>query len=468
MCARKGRTYSPRMAAPGSTASTPPVPSRVPVAHALRRPAGDEAAVLRRVVSMCGHLSALAAQNTELADVVTFLAEGVGAGVVVLDRRLDELARAGLPGGDDLVGGVREQAGVAGLRTVLAAAARTRRALTVPGSAAAGAATVVAPVSVGDDVSGYLLTASHAGSDLTEDMRLLVTEHAAMVCGVVLGRELVVTAAAGRARQELVEGLLLVRDRDDPEVERWAQHLGFEPGRGYCAVAVSLAGDRAATAFPAVETALGRLAPEAIVAARADEIVAIVPATAGGAPGRGVAPGPLATARAVAAGCVAAMSGRAGASVPVAVGVGNPCDTAAEIARSYAEARHALAASEKLGEFGGVTAFADLGIHRLLLRVPDVTDLRDFAEEVVGALLAEERTGGMEYLATLSAYFEHNNSPRRAAEKLHVHPNTVSYRIRRIEEITGLSLDVRRDRLMAEVAVEILDALGDRAGGGRR
>ncbi|GAY11927.1 regulator of polyketide synthase expression [Pseudonocardia sp. N23] len=433
----------------------------MPAAGATGRRFGgsDEAAVLRRVVSMCGHLSALASQNTELADVVAFLADGAAAGVVVLDRRLDVLARAGV-GDRDVVAVLRGQAGVTGLRTVLAAAARNRRALTVPGTAGAGSATIVAPVSVGEDVSGYLMTTTPCPSmapatagELTEDMRLLVTEHAAMVCGVVLGRELVVTAAAGRARQELVEGLLLARDRDDPEIDRWAQHLGFEPGRGYCAVAIGAAGDRAPAVFGTVEAAAGRLVPEAIVATRTDEVVALVPAPPGGG-------SPVDAARALAAGCLAATAGRIGMRTPVAAGVGNPCASAAEISRSYTEARHALLAGERLGGTGSVTAFADLGIHRLLLRVPDVADLRGFAEEVVGTLIAEERNGGTEYLATLSAYFEHNNSPRRAAEKLHVHPNTVSYRIRRIEAITGLSLDVHRDRLMAEVAVEILDALG--------
>jgi DNA-binding PucR family transcriptional regulator len=43
-----------------------------------------------------------------------------------------------------------------------------------------------------------------------------------------------------------------------------------------------------------------------------------------------------------------------------------------------------------------------------------------------------------------------------------VHPNTVTYRIRRVEEITGLALDVHRDRLMAEVAVEIIASMGGR------
>jgi len=80
---------------------------------------------------------------------------------------------------------------------------------------------------------------------------------------------------------------------------------------------------------------------------------------------------------------------------------------------------------------------------------------------VLGKLSLHERDHKSEYLATLACYFRENNSPQRASRSLHVHPNTVTYRIRRIEEITGLDFDNYRDRLMAQVALEILDAVGD-------
>ena len=63
---------------------------------------------------------------------------------------------------------------------------------------------------------------------------------------------------------------------------------------------------------------------------------------------------------------------------------------------------------------------------------------------------------------TLACYFRENNSPQRASRILHVHPNTVAYRVKRIEEITGLRLDNYSDRLIAQVALEILDSLGDK------
>lgn len=49
--------------------------------------------------------------------------------------------------------------------------------------------------------------------------------------------------------------------------------------------------------------------------------------------------------------------------------------------------------------------------------------------------------------------------PEPRPRQLHAHPNTVTYRLRRIEEITGLRLDIQRDRLMAEVALEIMEGV---------
>jgi hypothetical protein len=435
------------MAIPGTPASpAKPEPQVAKTVVAVGLGGHDEAALLRRLVAMCSHLSALASQTTDLAPIARVLAESTGAGVVIVDRGLEVLAVAE---GHGSVSKLRDDLRDARLRTVLAAAARSRRPLAVPGAGRGGQQVVVAPVSVGEDVAGYLLTAGSRDLGLTEDMRLLAVEHAAMVCGIVLGRDLVVTAAAGRARQQLVEGLLLSRDHGDPEVERWARHLGIDPTREYYVIALAVPAARTGVGSSPVELLLARHAPDAVVASRADEVVAIVPVNGDGSE-------PIEQARALARACAA---GNGQSARVTGAGIGNPCSSAGEIARSYAEASRALAVSRRIGQAAAITAFTDLGIHRLLLRVPDVGDLRSFALEVLGGLGDEERSTGVDYLATLSAYFRENGSPRRAAQQLHVHPNTVSYRIRRVEEITGLHLGTHRDRLMAEVAAEILNGL---------
>jgi hypothetical protein len=375
----------------------------------------SETVLLRRLVTLCSRMSALSSQVTELGPIVDALAEGIGCGVAMVDRTLETLASAGIEDAAEQV------TGQASFRTVLTAAARSRRPLAVPGPY--GGAVVIAPVLVGEDVAGYLLTFNGTGdSAFTEDMRLLAIEHAAMVCGLVMGRDLVVTAAAGRAKRELVEALLLSSARDDPELDRWARHVGLDFSREHVVLVFDSPSARPGTGTVPVEPLLAAGAPGTVVTTRTDEIVAIVPVN-------GTAPAELAGV------CLSAEQ-------VTGAGIGNPCARAAGIARSYAEARRALEAGRRLGKAGNVSVFAD------------VSDLREFAEEVLGDL-------GAEYLSTLAAYFRENGSPAKAAQSLGVHPNTVGYRIRRVEELAGLSFAVHRDRLMAEVAVEILEALGD-------
>jgi sugar diacid utilization regulator len=55
--------------------------------------------------------------------------------------------------------------------------------------------------------------------------------------------------------------------------------------------------------------------------------------------------------------------------------------------------------------------------------------------------LAEQLAGESDLLSTLEAYFAHGQRRRQAAEALGVHPNTLDYRLERIETLLGANLD---------------------------
>ncbi|MFF3288294.1 PucR family transcriptional regulator [Streptomyces sp. NPDC003023] len=57
------------------------------------------------------------------------------------------------------------------------------------------------------------------------------------------------------------------------------------------------------------------------------------------------------------------------------------------------------------------------------------------------ARLLDPLEAAPELLETLTGYLAHGQSRKRTATALHVHPNTVDYRLRRLTELTGL--DVR-------------------------
>jgi hypothetical protein len=468
--------YPPRMGRPSAV----PMPGRAAAPPGTRD--RRENVLLRELVAVYSHLSGLASQDGEVDGVVRLVARRTGASVAVLGPGLDVLAA--VP--DDTLDRLRAAVGATQLGPVLAAAARNRRPVSLTGPGAEPAPVVIAPVLVGDDVAAHLVTVGAARDadgepELDDDLGLLLAEHAATMCGIILGRERVVAAAAGRARLDLIEGLLLARDRDDGEAERWAGHLGFVRGVAHHVLALGLGAAPAGSppALPArpgapdparvlalAEQAARHRRPDAIVGLRDTEVVAVVPGrvdTAGAA---------LDGARALGEQCLAALAARH-PGVAVLAGVGGACREPTEIARSYTEARGALAAAGRMGRAPGVVAFDDLGVHRLLLQVPDLGELRAFAVDVLGELVrspehaAEPRA---DLLDTLIAWFRSNGSPQRTARELHVHPNTVTYRVRRVEEITGLRLDSYRDRLMAQVACEIVQVLGDQVGGdaGRR
>jgi sugar diacid utilization regulator len=436
---------------------------RVPGADNPPGPRGEttrEVLALRNLVAMYRHLSGLAVQNADIAAVTQLIAEQTHATVAIVSPTMDILTAAAP--GETTEGAaqyVRDLVIHPRLGDVLGAASRARRALRLPDVGTA-ASVIVAPVLVGDDVPAYLLTLDTGGEAGGEDTSLLLTEHAATICGVILGRERVVAAAASRIRDDLVEGLLSGRGRDPAETGRWAGHLGYDPGHDHDVLSIALDAAQAAPGearFALTQRAaasagnfLTTRAADAIISVRDTEVAVVLPAHGQGG----------SRARKLGELCVSRL-GELFPEVAATVGIGGPCRRPEQIRLAYAQARRTVETVRRIGRAGRVVAFGDLGIHRLLLQVPDLAELRGFADEVLGGLSAGEGDQGPVYLATLACYFRENASPQRASRVLHVHPNTVTYRIRRVEEITGLDLGSYRDRLMAQVALEILDAVGE-------
>ncbi|NMO89228.1 helix-turn-helix domain-containing protein [Actinomycetospora sp. TBRC 11914] len=437
------------------------VPPSTDAGAAEVRPPGGSGGTeaLRGLVVLHRRLSALAtAHDAGPAAVVRLLTDELGAvaGVVGPGPEHAVLA-AGAPGIDEGRAAAVLRAEVAGARgaRVLAAADRGGRALRVPGTGTW--VRVVVPVVVGGETAGFLLAEEDparrerpAALD-GDDVLLLAAEHAATIVGVLLGRERVLAVAAGTIRDDLLSGLLLGRARSAAEAAQWAEHVGFAAGVPHrVLVVVPRTGepevaDPAGTRPPLPAEArdrLARLVPGVLAVVRDREVVALVPASAD----------PVAVGTATAA----ALARGRGADWPVTVALGREVDDVAGLTRSYEQARRTLEAARRLGREGRLLRFDDLGVHRLLLQVPDPEDARAFAREVLGRLADDSSERTVELVRTLARYFREDGSPQRTAKALSVHPNTVGYRLRRAEELSGLSLDHYQDRLAAQVALEIL------------
>ncbi len=91
----------------------------------------------------------------------------------------------------------------------------------------------------------------------------------------------------------------------------------------------------------------------------------------------------------------------------------------------------------------------------LLTASPAVSAL--LVRRTLGPILAQPTHQSEVLLATLRALIAHGGSPTHAAEDLICHRNTVIYRIKQIQDLTGRSISEPRDRLLLALALMALE-----------
>ena len=67
-------------------------------------------------------------------------------------------------------------------------------------------------------------------------------------------------------------------------------------------------------------------------------------------------------------------------------------------------------------------------------------DLQALVDDVLRAVIEYDDAHGGDLLPTMRTWLEHDRQTDKAAQALHIHPNTLLYRVRRFEQITGRPL----------------------------
>jgi hypothetical protein len=134
-------------------------------------------------------------------------------------------------------------------------------------------------------------------------------------------------------------------------------------------------------------------------------------------------------------------------------GLGSTVTTLDAVISSYQQAFLAARAALLLPSIGGLARWGELGPYELLLKIP-LDDLLGAAP--VLALAAIEREDNHRVLIdTLATFFDNAGNIQRAADSLNVHRATLYQRLRRVEQITGCSLDNGDDRLMLHLGLKL-------------
>lgn len=122
--------------------------------------------------------------------------------------------------------------------------------------------------------------------------------------------------------------------------------------------------------------------------------------------------------------------------------------SAKELGHSYRNAERALKSADEMRK---IVFDEDLTFEMIMDELSTNTKL-EFIQRTIGSIILDK-----ELLETLRELINQNHSLKNTAEKLHIHINTLHYRLKKLEEMTGLNHQNLDDLLSLKIALHILD-----------
>jgi sugar diacid utilization regulator len=306
----------------------------------------------------------------------------------------------------------------------------------------------VAPVVLGQELVGRLwVTAPPA---VPAPVQLRVVERFALVVALELLKARHLVAAEGRLSGDLVADLLRPDGPVRPQaVLDRAAALGHDLARPHVVAVLTLDGPiPPAVRLPELVRAAAGPDARPLVGSYEDDWVVLLPADPD--PGDVLRRVHAHTAHAAGSGCVVTLAAGPTACAPE------------DFAAAYGVARGAVQL-RRATRPGGLVDVRQLGLSALLLETGAPDALRRFAQTLLRPLAAHDAQRGGDLVSTLRAWLGSGCSTVATAEALTVHPNTVGYRLGRIEALTGRSLRGVDTRLELQLALTVRDIvqLGD-------
>jgi carbohydrate diacid regulator len=132
---------------------------------------------------------------------------------------------------------------------------------------------------------------------------------------------------------------------------------------------------------------------------------------------------------------------------PVYMGVGKACKPSS-LKDSYSDAERAL---NTCSVDVPITFEEDLRLEMILEAIPNKVK-KEFALRLLSPVLSEK-----DLFETIQEYFSHHLSLKDTAQSMHIHINTLHYRLRKVESLTGLELKKPHDLTTLYLACILLD-----------
>jgi purine catabolism regulator len=151
--------------------------------------------------------------------------------------------------------------------------------------------------------------------------------------------------------------------------------------------------------------------------------------------------------------------------IPCRLGVSRPA-RASLLRRAYAEAQTAHELGPATSTKGDVYHYSELVLHRLLGPLAKGgPQLANFVESELGELIAYDDEHRSDLLNTLDVYLQNNGSKAAAAQALYLQRRSIYYRLDKIEELLGRSIDPADHRVRLYLALRAREVLEARSVG---
>lgn len=131
-------------------------------------------------------------------------------------------------------------------------------------------------------------------------------------------------------------------------------------------------------------------------------------------------------------------------------------DSLAELPEAFRETGLALRVGRLFYSEQTIFPYNELGIGRLIYQLP-VSLCENFLKEIFGADIPA--SFDEETLVTVNRFFQNNLNIAETSRQLHMHRNTLIYRLEQIEKHTGLDVRLFEDAMTFKIAIMVLNYL---------
>lgn len=420
--------------------------------------------ITERGMQLYRRLTEMSREDQGLDAMTEVMAQLTGKIVVVQDKRLDVVAMSVPEGSDTDLTAVQGALDVTERlpetlrnRKMAAAASQTHWQQLLP-IGDKQMARLISPIISGDRARGYVsVIGPPDGLDMLDT---LTAEHGAAACALEMAKVKAISVVKKELRGNFLEGLL-AGTLPAREVERLARRLDHDTSCRHAIMAFSWDGEDSPT-LRRLETPLNWLLSNhsrpALVHIFSDAHVCVFQAMADEDEG-------LSTARELAR----RLREHLRAEFPknrLLCGLSGPAAELAEWPRVYRQAAQAMELAGRLHTDATVT-FDSMGIYQLLIQLEQEPAARRFSDRIVGPLVDYDKRHRSSLMETIIAYFVHHGNVSQTAEALYIHRNTLSYRLDRIQELTGQDLEDPDERLALQLALKLWQIRPDTDASGR-